>query len=365
VKLADVDVDRPLILEPVRGSPAPAELLELSGLDRVRALIRGAADGSLAASPLARFTGLAPTEAGLGVAAFAMPASPWWQSGAGVFPAGVMAFVADGPVGAAVMTSAPARHAVVTTHLSVDFVRPATIRSGSIIGRGRLIHSTSVQGLAEVAIEDARGRVLAHGASRCMIVPVDPSRLPAARTSAEQEDTSPDPYLRPVTGDVFDQAFFNEMDGRSIVDALKAGQWRSPSRRYFGLKLVDADDNAATLSMPASRWLSTSSGAMYGGSLAFLADMATNVAVMGILPAATAFAPLDLKVNFLRPVFPSEGQLSAHASIMHRGRTIAVVSVEIRGPDGKVVAIANESVLIIPGRSWDRPVQVAEERVGD
>jgi hypothetical protein len=29
--------------------------------------------------------------------------------------------------------------------------------------------------------------------------------------------------------------------------------------------------------------------------------------------------------------------------------------------EGKVVAMANASVLVLPGRSWDKPVHVAEE----
>ena len=361
--MADVEIgDRPLIFEPVRGSSAGPELLALPGLDRVRRMVSGIADGSIPAPPFTRFTGLAPTEGGLGMAAFAMPASPWWQSAAGVFPAGALAFVADGPVGGAVLTSVPAYHAVITTHLSIDFVRPATIRSGSIIGRGRLIHSTATQGLAELSIEDAKGRILAHGTSRCMIIKIDPARLPPAVESAPEEPT-PDPYLRPVSGEILDQKFFNETPGSEIVQSLKAGQWRSPSRRFFGLEAVEADEDLATVTMPASRWLATSSGNLYGGSIAFLADSATNLAVATKLPPATAFAPIDLKVNFLRPVVASEGRLSARSTVIHRGRSLAVTSCEIRGPDSKIVAIANESVLILPGRSWDRPVRVGDEHL--
>lgn len=361
--MADIGVgDRPLIFEPVRGSPSSPELLALPGLERVRRMVSGLADGSIPAPPFTRFTGLRPTEGGLGMAAFAMPASPWWQSGAGVFPAGVLAFVADGPVGGAVLTSAPAYHAVITTHLSIDFVRPATIRSGSIIGRGRLIHSTATQGLAEVSIEDARGRILAHGTSRCMIVKVDPTRLPPA-VESPPDDGTPDPYLRPVSGEVLDQTFFNETPGSALVASVRSGRWRSPSRRFFGLEAVEADEDLATVTMPASRWLSTSSGNIYGGSIAFLADSAANLAVASKLPPATAFAPIDLKVNFLRPVAASDGKLSARSTVVHRGRSLAVTACEIRGPDAKVVAIANESVLILPGRSWDRPVRVAEEHL--
>ena len=95
--------------------------------------------------------------------------------------------------------------------------------------------------------------------------------------------------------------------------------------------------------------------------MAYFADSATSMAVATITPPATAFAPLDLKVNFLRPALPSDGEFTANSRVIHRGRTMAVVNTEIAGPEGKLVAVASESVLILPGRPWDRAVNVAEE----
>jgi class 3 adenylate cyclase len=51
--------------------------------------------------------------------------------------------------------------------------------------------------------------------------------------------------------------------------------------------------------------------------------------------------------------------------VSHRGRTIAIADCEITGPDGALVAQATGSVLIVPGRHWERPVQVAEEITTD
>ena len=69
----------------------------------------------------------------------------------------------------------------------------------------------------------------------------------------------------------------------------------------------------------------------------------------------------QLKVNFLRPVVPHQGDLLARARIVHRGRTIAVATCEIVNAEGKTVAMATASVLILPGRPWDRPVYVEDE----
>lgn len=316
----------------------------------------------MAAPPVLRLTGLRPSEVGLGVSTYAMPASPWWQTSAGVFPAGTIAVVADGAASTAVLTTAPPNHFVVTTHLSLDFFRPATIRSGTLVARGRLIHSTPTQGLAEVSVTDVSGRTLGHGTSRCAIVPSDSHGL-ATRTDSASDGTGDDldPHDAPFTGKVLDQTFFNESPGSEWIDGLRRGHWISPVMTFLGLRLVDSTDTTAVLAAPASRSFMTSGGTLYGGITAMLADFTSCFALTGALPPATAYAPIDLQVSYLRPIVPSDGQFIARAEIVHRGRSMAFASCRIEGPDGRLVAIATESLLILPGRPWDRPVSVAHE----
>src|SRR5262245_20181970 len=90
--------------EPPQGRLWGSEVLTKTGLEMMRASIEHA----LPDPPLTHLTGLRLTDAGMGVASAAMPASLWWQSAAGVFLAGSIAFVADLPVASAVLTTAPA-----------------------------------------------------------------------------------------------------------------------------------------------------------------------------------------------------------------------------------------------------------------
>jgi uncharacterized protein (TIGR00369 family) len=116
-----------------------------------------------------------------------------------------------------------------------------------------------------------------------------------------------------------------------------------------------------TIAMPASGWFCNSFGLLYGGAIAFLADAAMILAAGTTVPAGTAFNTIDLKLYFLRPALPADGELIARAKLVHRGRTIAVINCEITGPEGALIAQATGSVLILPGRRWERPVQVADE----
>lgn len=337
------------------GSLFANEALKLSGIELLRAML----ERRLPDPPLTRLTGLRMTDVGLGLATMAMPASPWWQSGVGMFLQGTVAFLADGPLGSAGMTAAGLGVGVTTSELALDFLRPATIRSATLIGRGHLIHSSRSQGLSEVFIEDGRGRMLAHGTSRGILFPMDAASLP------EPPELRPgdgiEPHTLEVEGDVLGAEYWNTRSGMNINADFLAGTFVPPVCRFTGLQTIEFGEGYVSATMPASAWFANGFGTIYGGAQALLADFALNSAVLTTVPAATSFSPLDLKINFLRPVLPDVGLLTANATVTHRGRTIAVVSCEILNAAGKQVAVAGETILILPGRSWDRPVSVADE----
>ena len=144
--------------EPARGAQWDSTALQMSGLEIMRAQL----ERRLPEPPITVLTGLRVSDVSLGKTTFAMPASPWWQTGAGVFLAGTLAFVADAPLGCAILTGAPAGVGLATSELSISFLRPGTIRSQVLIGRGSIIHATRSLGLSEAYVEDGRGRLLAH-----------------------------------------------------------------------------------------------------------------------------------------------------------------------------------------------------------
>ncbi|MGH2785587.1 MAG: PaaI family thioesterase, partial [Actinomycetota bacterium] len=285
---------------PPRGRYAGPNDLAMSGIDRGRTAAQGRGIGS----PVNRLTGLRITDAGMGMLTCAMPVSPWWQSGAGVLPAGILAFVADSPATGCILTTAPPWTGVSTSQLSIDFLRPATIRSQTVIGRARLVHATKSLGVGEVFVEDGRGRLLAHGTARGVLFPIDPDQMKEQRVVGDPDALGPIPYELPVEGDIKGQEFFDTTPGIEVARLSLTQKYRSPMSRFFGIRAVAIDEGSATMEMEASTWLTSGIGTIYGGALAVLADTTTNMATATIIPAATAFAPLDMKINYLRPALP-------------------------------------------------------------
>jgi uncharacterized protein (TIGR00369 family) len=344
-----------IVDEPVRGSFAYLELpglFAMPGVDQLRLFI----DGRLPAPPLTHLSGLVVEQADAGASTWSMPASPWWQTAVGLFAGGTLGFVADAALAGAVFTTLPKSLALLSSDLSINFLEPASPSSERLVATGTVIHSGSRQGLSEARVEDARGTLLAHATSRCVLqpLPFDPPDPPDEFPPVHPPrfDT-PEPFLRPIEGEIVPQAVWDEASGLDMVQLWHKGE-RAPAPvcSFLSLRFVDVAEGIVTISMPASPWFCTGFGTFYGGVLTALADQAINTAVLSTLPPRTSFGTLDLKVNFLRPVTPDGRDLVARATVEQRGRTIAVTTCKVDDADGKRVAMATGSAMISPDRPW-------------
>jgi uncharacterized protein (TIGR00369 family) len=336
--------------EPVRGGYPDPSLLALPGIERLRVML----DGKTPVCPLEHLVGTKLTEVGAGKATFTMPASPWLVSPQGVISVGALAVLADAPLGCAVQTALPPGTGYTTSELSLRVVRPAEV--GTLLtAKGRLVHAGRRVALSEVSIEDDAGRLVANGSSLCFVFPPEasppdsPSILPPVQ---EPEYATPDPYLRPVIGEVVPQEIWNRLSGLEVMTAFLEGELPNPATRYLmGLQLVEAGAGEATFALPASEWLCPPTGRVQGGVIAMLADAALATAITTVTPPATAMASVDLKVNFLRPGIPDGRDLVARGTVAHAGRTISVAHSEVLNADGKRVALATGSALLLADRS--------------
>ncbi len=100
--------------------------------------------------------------------------------------------------------------------------------------------------------------------------------------------------------------------------------------------------------------------AVFGGSLAALADQAMGLAMGTILEDREVFTTSDLRFSFFRPV--TEGTLHIEAQIVHRGRGMVHVEVVLTRDDGKVAGKATGTQVIVQAPDADRVVAKARKR---
>jgi uncharacterized protein (TIGR00369 family) len=345
----------PLVIveEPVRGTFAYLEhpgLLALPGLEQMHRFRRK----EVPYGPIYYLTGADLIEVDEGVAAFSLPPTAWLRSAAGIPTGGILAFLGDAALGGAVITALPPGTILATSELSMNYLRPPSLDAGDIVARGTLIQAGRSLGLSEASVRDGAGRLLAHATSRCVLIELGvPDAPPPEGPIPWPTYDRPHPFQRPAEGEVVPPEVWERTSGLDMMRAWIRRElpW-APMSNLIGTDPLEADEGRFVCSIPASPWFATAGGTFYGGALALLADYAMGGAVHTTVPAGTSWATLDLKVNFLRPVAPDDRPLEARASVVHRGRTIAVTSAEIRTAEDKVAALATGSVMILPDRPW-------------
>jgi uncharacterized protein (TIGR00369 family) len=336
--------------DPRGGYPNPA-LLGLPGHDRLRRWLRS----QVPAPPLTRLTGARITGVGSGTAGADMPASGWLLNSAGVIGGGTLAIVADIAFGCSIETELPAATPYTTAELSMTFLRPAR-PPGTISAGGQAIHVGRSVALSEAFLIDERtDRLIAHGTSRCAVLPaLDPPPPPPGDLPPVEPEPNldSDPFRRPPPeGAVLRQEVFDRLGGAEILKRQLRGELpRPPISHLTGIEPTGYGDGTATLRLPCTQWLASPAGTVQGGMIAMLADTAMAIAMHTTTPPGTALAGLDLKVNYLRPVSPDGRDLTARASVIHAGRTIAVTEAAIENADRKPVALATGSSMYLPGR---------------
>ncbi len=332
--------------ERVRGAIGDLRAVEKPGLETFRRYIRGELPGP----PISRLVGLRPTEAGLGKATFTMPVTRWLEDGFGLYWGGVYALFADAPLAWAIWTTLPAGKAVATSELSLSFVRPMSRKTANMVGRAETVHSGSQVGLSMIQITDQDGRMLAFGSTRCLIsdVPVRPDAGYAPPDPGPSEP--PDPWLRPAPEDGYFS--LDEILNGAPIELQRratAGKPTFPVWRLTGYRPTAVESGRIEAILPASAWFSNGGPSVYGGLLAWAAEFTMGASVYSTLSPGDVFATLDMHIRFTRPALVNSGDLKLVASVRHQGRLLRVSSCDVDNAEGKRVAMATSSALVVKG----------------
>ncbi len=135
--------------------------------------------------------------------------------------------------------------------------------------------------------------------------------------------------------------------GSSFSERLKSGEFNPPSAELVGFRMVSFSNGESRFEMDAGRRHHNPMGTVHGGILCTLADSAMGMAFASTLGEGETFTTLEIKVNYLRPVF--EEKLIASAKVVHRGRTVGLVECDVTTVDGKLVARAVSTCSVLRG----------------
>jgi len=124
---------------------------------------------------------------------------------------------------------------------------------------------------------------------------------------------------------------------RSTLEAIMSGRAKPPRISLtLGMKIAKVSEGKATMTMAVGRRFHNPMGTLHGGIITDLADAAMGIATISTLEEGEVFTTLELKMNFLRPVF--SGRITADGTVLHRGKRIALAEVVVTDDAGKMVA---------------------------
>jgi uncharacterized protein (TIGR00369 family) len=136
-------------------------------------LLREIGDGHLPPPPIAVLMGFTGTLFEEGRAIFEGEPAEYLYNPIGVVHGGYAMTLLDSAMGCAVQSTLGAGERYTTLEVKTNFVRPITLDTGRVRSEGVVLHRGSTIATAEgklTAIDS--GKLLAHGTTTCLIVPV-------------------------------------------------------------------------------------------------------------------------------------------------------------------------------------------------
>jgi uncharacterized protein (TIGR00369 family) len=123
---------------------------------------------------------------------------------------------------------------------------------------------------------------------------------------------------------------------------------RPPIVDTLGIDLVEVEEGRVVFEMTPQEWHYNPIGSVHGGVLSTLADSALGCAVHSRLPAGMGYTSLEIKVNFVRAVTMATGTIRCEGTVLSLGRRSATAEARVTTAEGKLVAHATTTCLLLP-----------------
>ena len=133
------------------------------------------------------------------------------------------------------------------------------------------------------------------------------------------------------------------------VEAMIRGEVPGPPvAGLVGFRLVSVEPGKAVFEMEAGPQHANPMGTLHGGILCDIADAAMGIAYASALGDEESFTTLELKINFLKPVW--KAHLRAEGRVVKRGKTVGLVECDVTDETGSLVARASSTCMTLAGK---------------
>lgn len=133
-----------------------------------------------------------------------------------------------------------------------------------------------------------------------------------------------------------------------VLQEAMRDKWKGsapPIAKTLGFTMTDISPGRAVMELDADERLANPMGTLHGGVLCDIADAAMGMAYASELERGESFTTLELKINFLKPVW--RAHLRAEGKVVKRGRTVGLVECDVLDEKGSLVARASSTCMTL------------------
>ncbi len=118
-----------------------------------------------------------------------------------------------------------------------------------------------------------------------------------------------------------------------------------PIAQLIGFTLTSVEPGKATMEFQATERHANPMGTLHGGVLCDVADAAMGMAYASTLLDGESFTTLELKINFLKPIW--RAKLRATGRVVKKGRTVGLVECDVLDEQDQLVARASGTCMTL------------------
>lgn len=126
-----------------------------------------------------------------------------------------------------------------------------------------------------------------------------------------------------------------------------------PVATHTGMRLLEIEPGRSVIELDVDLARHANPmGGLHGGVLAVLTDAAMGYAYASTLEEGESFTTLELKINYLKPVWA--GTLTAIGTLIKGGRTLGLTECRVTDEGGGLVAHSTSTCMTLRGDSASR-----------
>jgi uncharacterized protein (TIGR00369 family) len=154
--------------------------------------------------------------------------------------------------------------------------------------------------------------------------------------------TAPVRYGLPTTAELAGKT------GKEILQAIIDGKLpQAPISQTMSFWITEVGDGFAVFEGEPEQHLLNPMGGVHGGWALTLIDSVGGCAGHSLLPAGSAYATIETKGNFARPITKDAGRVRAEGRVVAQGRQVISSEARVLSQDGKVLAHGTTTILVL------------------